>query len=269
MKRILITGASGFIGRHVQRTLRDSGFEVFPTSRHSRKGYQLFDTFNPLQASKLLEEISPDVVLHLSWHTSGVNYSMSSRNEVALNWSTSLFELTAKSSVKTIISLGTAAQGLSNSYAISKEKANQRFLETFSKTDIRALWLKVFQVYGPDQSATRFIPSLLSHIRHNSVLSLHQPAAIRDWIDVRDVAEAIKCLMTDSVESEIEIGTSEGIANREICEFMQETFGLRWKVSDLLPAKEPDILVASRDTPLFRYFQPNRNLFEYLRDFRL
>jgi nucleoside-diphosphate-sugar epimerase len=269
MKKILVTGASGFVGKHVQTSLCDSGFRVYPTSRTPREGYLFFDALNQDQSLKLLGEILPDIILNLSWHTSGVDYSTSSQNEIALNWSTSLFELTAKSSAKTIISVGTAAEGLTNPYAITKELAHQRFLKTFAETDKRALWLKVFQVYGPEQSATRFIPSLFTHIAQNSIFTLKQPAVIRDWIDVRDVAEAIKYLMTDSVEPEIEIGTSEGIANQDICKFMQKKFGLCWKVSESKLEKEFDRLVASSNSPLFKYFQPNRKLFDYLKDLKI
>jgi len=266
MKKVLITGASGFIGKQVQKSLLEAKFEIYPTSRHPREGYLLLDAFNQDQSLCLLEEISPDTLLNLSWHTSGIDYSTSSQNEDALNWNTSLFEIISQSSIGQVISVGSSAEGRFEQYAETKERAHNNFVEKFARTDKRATWLKIFQVYGPDQIQTRFIPSLFSHIQKRSVFSLHHPSAIRDWIDVRDVAEAIRFIIDDSVESEFEIGTSKGVSNKEICQFLQEEFGLRWEIPDTAPIDEDDDLVASSDSPLFKYFQPQRKLFDYLKN---
>lgn len=267
MIKVLITGASGFIGKHVQNILREPKFSVYPASRMNLKGYINFDPFNLVQSLKTLEEIAPHTVLNLSWHTAGLDYLISPKNEDALCWNTSLFEVIAKSSVKQIISIGSSVEGGSTPYAKSKLIAREKFHDTFRDTDIKTSWLRIFQLYGPGQSSTRLIPSLFNHISNNSVFALKNPTAIRDWIDVRDVADAIKCLIAEPVESEFEIGTAVGTENQQICEFMHQKFGLRWRTSELSGSEVIDRLVASNSTPLFKYFHPRRQLFEFLESY--
>src|SRR5437868_2801683 len=72
--RALVTGASGFIGRHLVRRLLEDGVEVAGLARTAEPaaGIVAGDLADPDTAARVLREARPDVVYHLASHVSGV-----------------------------------------------------------------------------------------------------------------------------------------------------------------------------------------------------
>lgn len=261
--KVLVTGASGYVGSHIVTTLLRTGYEVYPTSRSVRNGFVHLDAFIPTKALETLTAIAPDVVINTSWNTHGAEYASSKENWEALSWNESLFEILQETTVQKVMAIGSCAQGQSSVYAQTKRSAHQKFNRIFSHSNKTHQWIRLFQVYGPGQSQTRFIPHLIRHVREKTTLALNNPLTKRDWIDVRDVAAAIEVLMIASNEVDIELGTSFGTTNLDICKHLESRFGLHWKLSDEASFDQSDALVASSSSPLFNYFSPTRQLGDY------
>lgn len=90
MSRVLVTGATGFIGRHALQPLMDAGMEVHAaTSRHAAGGelggvrWHRCDLLAPRSAAKLIGEARPTHLLHLAWCTQPGSYWTASEN---LDW---------------------------------------------------------------------------------------------------------------------------------------------------------------------------------------
>jgi nucleoside-diphosphate-sugar epimerase len=273
---ILITGAQGFVGQHLLEELNKSGHRTFPSSRSNLHGYLKLDVQQPSQMLSIFDELEIGVVVNLAWHTSGVDYLNSPANNEALAWNREFFKVVRESSIRKIVSVGSSAEYTVEEaetfisteidwlYATSKAAAHRSFVDTFNSSDIDFVWLRLFQVYGPGQPSQRFIPTLCDHIRHNRLLSLTNPNAVRDWIDVRDVAISIRHIVESATEREMDIGTSHGLSNFDICKYAREHFDLNWEVATPLIERGPISLVADRNSPSFKYFKPSKNLFEYL-----
>lgn len=273
---ILVTGAQGFIGRHLLEELNKRGHRTFPSSRKDRNGFLKLDVQRPQQMLQMIKELKLDVAVNLAWHTSGGDYLTSPVNGEALEWNREFFKIVRDSSIYKIVSIGSSAEYTAKSndlsvgtnlewlYATSKVAAHRSFVETFNSSGIDFVWLRIFQVYGPGQSSQRFVPSLCDHIRRSRLFTLSNPNAVRDWIDVRDVATSIAHIVEKAVEREIDIGTSYGLSNLEICNYAQQRFNLSWELD--LPLNETGLqtLVADSNSPLFHYFKPSKNLFDYL-----
>ena len=74
MKRVLITGGSGFIGRHCLPVLLANGYEVHaaslvPEDPLPQIHWHVVDLLNPEEVNKLITEVKPTHLLHLSWYT--------------------------------------------------------------------------------------------------------------------------------------------------------------------------------------------------------
>ena len=273
---ILITGAQGFVGQHLLEELNKSGHRTFPSSRSNFVGYLNLDVQQPSQLLSIFDELQIEVVVNLAWHTSGIDYLSSPVNNEALAWNREFFKIVRESSISKIVSVGSSAEYAVKElgtvisteidwlYATSKAAAHRSFVDTFNSSDIDFVWLRLFQVYGPGQSSQRFIPTLCEHIRHKKLLSLSNPNAVRDWIDVRDVAISIRCIVESAAEREMDIGTSHGLSNLDICNYAREHFDLNWELATPLNESGPISLVANRNSPSFKYFKPSKNLFDYL-----
>ena len=89
MKKILITGASGFIGRHCLPLLLEKGFEVHALSLEPRSNLQkdiIWHSQNLLdyeRTQRLMESLRPSHCLHLAWYTKAGKYWSSQQN---LHW---------------------------------------------------------------------------------------------------------------------------------------------------------------------------------------
>jgi nucleoside-diphosphate-sugar epimerase len=273
--KVLVTGARGFIGQSLCRLLTQLDVEVVKSSRTEIEGYLKLDFLDEDTAEAALEALNPDAIINLSWNASGVDYLTSSENARSLAWSRNLFFASSRLSMKKIISLGSAAEKsipsidrlpvLQNSpYADSKRQAYRSFSEVFRSSGIDHHWLRVFQVYGDGQSGDRFIPSLKFHLENDLRFQLRRPSLIRDWIHVDDVAIAIATTLQSDLPSEFDVGTSIGSSNLDICNFLQQNFGLEFEYKEFISNGYDDALVASSSTPLFSIFKPRKNLFDYL-----
>src|ERR1700730_9500409 len=75
MTKVLLTGASGFVGRHCLQLLISQGYEVHALSRRpppidgSASTWHELDLLKPGCAAELLRRVRPDFLLHLAWYT--------------------------------------------------------------------------------------------------------------------------------------------------------------------------------------------------------
>src|SRR5262249_40659641 len=87
MKRILITGASGFVGRHCLRPLQERGYEIHAVHR-SPKQYGLnssatwhqCDLLDRDATERTLKEVKPTHLLHLAWYAVPGRYWQATEN---------------------------------------------------------------------------------------------------------------------------------------------------------------------------------------------
>src|SRR5687768_12237680 len=68
--RILVTGADGFVGRHLSRSLREAGDEVVELSGPHGTGMRAVDITVPGAFDSLLKESEPEGIIHLAGFSS-------------------------------------------------------------------------------------------------------------------------------------------------------------------------------------------------------
>lgn len=207
--RVLVTGATGFIGMRLCKALVDRGHEVMGTSRNPSvdRDQMVGITHTTYLMGKTLPEsvvsFSPEVLAHLSW--SGIP-DFSARTCAAnvadqvhfLDETKKLTQLTKVLVAGSCAEYG-AQKGLCQEadrnppdsyFSWAKQSLYDYFRLSCQKRELLLLWLRVFYVYGPGQRSAALIPTLLKAFRSGQRPDIRNPTAANDFIFVDDVVDA-------------------------------------------------------------------------------
>lgn len=214
--KVLVTGASGFIGNYVINELLKNNYSVIATSLDAGKAKKIswFNTatYRALDLSKMKEDIdyfkyfnSPDFVIHLAWEGLPNYQSLFHIEENLFRHYTFLKNLVVNGA-KDITVTGTCLEyGLqegklneesltapANSYAVAKD-CLRKFLEQLQKQhpfDLK--WARLFYMYGKGQNPNSILSQLQTALkRGDSEFKMSKGDQQRDYLPVETVAEYI------------------------------------------------------------------------------
>jgi dTDP-6-deoxy-L-talose 4-dehydrogenase (NAD+) len=217
--RILVTGATGFVGKHLMKELIKTGNEITITTSRKEK-INLFDSspnvsvavtdLNEIDVSRNYFNVlnKPDLVLHLAWQ--GLpNYHQLFHFEKNLNQHYIFLKNLVENGLKDLVVTGTCfeygkrAGCLSedmianplNAYALAKDTL-RKFLEQLqTKHPFQLKWVRLFYMYGDGQNPN----SLLSQLEKatadgDKVFNMSGGEQKRDYLPVEKVAYYIKMI---------------------------------------------------------------------------
>nr|WP_255368398.1 NAD-dependent epimerase/dehydratase family protein [Rhodanobacter sp. OK091] len=208
--RVAVTGASGFIGRHVVRELVHRGAEVIAISRHPDP--PISSTVTPLVAdigstgtNPFVRMGRPDALLHLAW--GGLpNYGSSDHLNKELPRHTAFLDACIDAGLTRLIVTGTCLEyGLQSgelseataalpttSYGEAKHRLHQHLQELQATHDFGLSWLRLFYVYGPGQAATSLYPQLRAAVAAGkSSFDMSIGDQVRDFLPIETAAARI------------------------------------------------------------------------------
>jgi len=242
-KRVLVTGAGGFIGRWSVAPLLAKGYEVhavlsgltpgnIPAELHGATTH-VADLLNEAQVNVLMERVVPTHLLHFAWiATPGVywqsadNFRWLAASEYLLRRFRSqagLRAVMAGSCVEYDWSTGGVCEERStlmadaaatplSPYASSKI-ALQKSLAEFAKEEhLSTAWGRIFFQYGPYEHPDRLVPSVIRHLLLNQEALCTHGRQIRSFLHVADVGAAFASLLDSGIEGPVNIGSEERIA---------------------------------------------------------
>lgn len=267
MKRVLVTGASGFIGRYTLPFLRHLGYEVYPVSSKplisSEVTWIQANLLNSHEIYALMQQVRPSHLLHFAWETTPGKFWSSPKNLEWVTASLDLFQAFSKTGGKRAVVAGTCAEYDWNTNSPLHETSSchpntfygackaglHQILDLFSKqNEISLAWGRIFHLYGPSEHPDRFIPTLIRKLRLKEPVPCTHGNQIRDFMHTHDVASAFVALLESDLQGPVNIASGEPASLREIGTKIAEQLGsedlLQWG-SLPMPPHEPLQLIAS------------------------
>lgn len=238
MSEILVTGASGWLGRHCVSLLSSKGYTVHAVSRRQAQEsmppnviWHGIDLRAPGSVTELIRRIRPDRVLHLAWYAEPGKFWNAGEN---LDWVRVSLELLgefAEQKGKRIVSAGSCAEYrcdsgecLENStplvpdtlYGTSKH-AVERLLHCFgSQTSLSHAWGRIFFLYGPREHPSRLVAYVVRSLLSGEPAQCSDGTQILDFMHVEDAASAFVALLESDAQGPVNIGSGTPISIREV-----------------------------------------------------
>jgi nucleoside-diphosphate-sugar epimerase len=257
MKRVLVTGATGFIGKHTLPHLAAAGYEVHAV------GSRDADLLNEQSRRELMSRVKPSHLLHLAWHVPPGKYWTSLENVRWLQASLDLLVAFAAEGGQRVVSAGTCAEyswegdGICREdetplepvslYGVSKD-ALRRMQESLARQlGLSQAWGRIFFPYGRFEPEGRLVPSVIRSILAGEPARCSHGRQVRDFMYVDDAARAFVVLLDSSYEGAVNVGTGVPVTIAEVAQTAAKAAGAPHLLQiGALPARagEPDRLVA-------------------------
>ena len=101
-------------------------------------------------------------------------------------------------------------------YAKLKLKSENYIKKNYKKYTI----LRLFNVYGPNQSKNYFIPDIKEKIKKGEIINIDQ--SIRDFIHVSEVSKVIKFIIYNNIINTINVGSGKGFSLLKIVKYLSK-----------------------------------------------
>ena len=244
-KKVLLTGATGFIGQHCLRELIQEGYDIIATY-HAR----IPETEHPEQVKwvqvDLTDDLKPvedilcatpiDTLLHVAWNM-GKGYQNNAENTIWLEKSVELVSLFIKHGGNRVATAGTNAE-----YAISQHELKEdgplnpdtlygkckrslyMEVEQLCKAkQISYVHMRIFYTFGKGESEIRVIPYVIDELLAGRSPICSSGVQVLDYMCVEDIARAIvQCLKRKDLHGSINIGSGEGVELRDLLTFIAD-----------------------------------------------
>ena len=272
-RRILVTGADGFIGSHLVEALVRAQADV--------RAMVLYDPFErwglidwlPMSVRRTIEVVKGDVrsfstvqqavrgcqiVFHLAALIS-IPYSYVAPDayiETNIRGTWHVLQACLEEGVERVIHTSTSevygtAQYVpmdethplraQSPYAATKIAADKLAESYYYSFNLPVVILRPFNTFGPRQSARAVIPTIITQALHSNIIKLGNLTPVRDFTFVDDVVAAfIRAAICDGVVGEvINIGTGSGVSVREIVDYVAQIVGRELHVQSIQERSRP------------------------------
>lgn len=248
---ILLTGATGFVGRQIARVLGARGCRLRLVVRDGKQEMLARPDAIEVATTADLWSESPerlaalcagvDTVLHAAWYAEPGLYLQSPQNLDCFNGTLRLADAAARARVRRFLGIGTCFEydltagylGIdtplrpSTPYAVAKAAAFTALSQGLPAAGLEFAWCRLFYLYGEGEDARRLVPYLRARLLAGEPAELSSGQQIRDYMDVGDAARMIADAALGTANGPINICTGQPVTVRELAERIADQYGRR------------------------------------------
>ncbi len=226
-KRVLITGATGLIGRYAVAQLINAGFDVLAVSRSGcgASGISL-DVHDSDALNVFMRREQPEYLLHLAWNVEPGFYTSTDN----LDWvvsSLNLLKIFTENGGKRAVFAGTCCEydmsyGFlqedvtpmkpDSLYGTAKLSLYQLASSWAAKMNLSFAWGRIFFLYGKNERRERIVPYIIDSLLEGKKPELKYPFILRDYTYAEDVARGIAALLMSDFNGAVNISSGQAVA---------------------------------------------------------
>lgn len=239
MSRVVLTGASGFVGRQALASLLAAGHEVHALARtapaDAERSAATWHEIDLLagpepRSADLLAEIAPELLVHLAWCAEHGVYWHSSENVRWVEASLALLRAFAASGGRRVVIAGSCAEyewsravypedaplHPATLYGTAKNGLHLVAAGFAEQAGIALAWARLFFLYGPYEDPRRFVPSIVTALLRGEPAPMTDGLQRRDFLHVADAGAALAALAASELAGPVNVASGEAVELREL-----------------------------------------------------
>lgn len=267
MKKVILTGADGFVGRQAIQPLLERHFEVHAVSNLSPPDELRFENvhwhktnlLDDTDVKNLTERVDATHLLHFAWYVEHGKFWTSEQNKAWVEAGSNLFGNFLASGGERIVASGTCVEYELDTDELLNEfstplmpqalygQCKLELQKNLAERSTNYAWGRIFFLFGEYEHPNRLVSSVINSLLAGNFADCSHGRQIRDFLHVADVAEAFVALLDSNVKGGINIASGEAKTIRELVEEVASILGKPEKVRfDVVPSPdvEPKRIVA-------------------------
>ena len=238
-KKVIVSGATGFIGQHLIPILLKDGYEVLAISRNQKRAEFLpwfkdvkFISYDFHSDQQITKVEGFRGLIHLAWQDLP-NYDSSIHVKKNLPCSYKFIESLIDKGVNQVLIAGTCFEyglksgAISSSsttepttqYAIAKDTLRKKLTLLSFKKDFNLQWARIFYMFGKGQNSNSIISQLDFAIKNNQkVFHMSGGEQLRDYLPVEKASEKLYNLYKSGNKGIFNICSGKPISIRNLVE---------------------------------------------------